>query len=188
MRKFLQISNLCLNIRQLASVSVDLGYLRDPNQSKNQRFSISQTPQDICNLIKLLPMRSILSKNVTTREEGWTEIYSSSAAKQRYGIATATAIAVLYLSGTPWLGESWDQDQVGVFLESTNTGHKLLSQFPSISCTFQASPQNSPPASPVQSFQGNQIRNKTIFALGIILFFLEGVYLINSICISSPEI
>jgi hypothetical protein len=95
----------------------------------------------------------------------------SLSAKQRYGLAAAAAWAVLHLSCTPWLNDSWDREQVNVFLESATAGREIISQNCCIPYLFetQASPSTLIPA---DRFHNNQVRNKTLFTLGIILIEL----------------
>ena len=93
------------------------------------------------------------------------------SAKQRYGFAAAIAWAVLHLSCTPWLCDTWDREQVKVFLESTTTTLETLSRTPCISYLFET------PATPSRSntadhFNSHHIGNKTLFSLGIVLIEL----------------
>jgi hypothetical protein len=98
------------------------------------------------------------------------------SAKQRYGLAAALAWAILHLSCTPWLNDAWDREQVNVFLEGTAAGRELLSRNPFISYLFETHATPSTPT-PANHFNSSQIRNKTLFVLGILLIEL---------CINKP--
>jgi hypothetical protein len=93
------------------------------------------------------------------------------SAKQRYGLAATVAWAILHFSCTPWLSNSWDTEQVKVFLESPASGREFLSQNHCISYLFGTHTTTSTlkMADPINS---NQIRNQTLFSLGILLIEL----------------
>ncbi|RYP55837.1 hypothetical protein DL771_012304 [Monosporascus sp. 5C6A] len=104
-------------------------------------------------------------------------LYMALSAKQRYGIAASVAWSVLHLSGSPWLGDRWDEDQAVILLERSSTGRKILSRYACASYLFPASTN---PASPEQTSRNSfthLIPNKTVFALGILLIEL---------CINKP--
>ncbi|KAH7174587.1 uncharacterized protein B0J16DRAFT_183258 [Fusarium flagelliforme] len=97
--------------------------------------------------------------------------------KQRLAIAAASSWAVLYLCGSPWLNDDWDgKNHLQLFLEEAQgTGPaSLQADYPSISQLFKPISQglSSEPMNPVTDFQNCQIRNKTLFSLGILLIEL----------------
>ncbi|KAI1061026.1 hypothetical protein LB507_010093 [Fusarium sp. FIESC RH6] len=97
--------------------------------------------------------------------------------KQRLAIAAASSWAVLYLCGSPWLDDNWDgKNHLQLFLEEAQgTGSaSLQADYPSISQLFKPISQRLSPESmnPVTDFQNSQIRNKTLFSLGILLIEL----------------
>ena len=117
------------------------------------------------NIKESMPLKVLLSQQlILTRRLPDLAL----SAKERYGLAAAVAWAVLHLSCTSWLNKTWDRDGVNVFLESTTSGRERISRNPCISYLFetQATPSTLTPA---DQFNSNQIRNKTLFALGILL-------------------
>ncbi|RYP69215.1 hypothetical protein DL769_005330 [Monosporascus sp. CRB-8-3] len=125
-----------------------------------------------------LSYRSDLGPNQTA--SSWPQqlsSYMALSAKQRYGIAASVAWSVLHLSGSPWLGGRWDEDQAVILLERSSTGREILSHYPCVSYLFPAS--TNPASSEQTSRNGfaHLIPNKTVFALGILLIEL---------CINKP--
>ena len=97
--------------------------------------------------------------------------------KQRLAIAAASSWAVLYLCGSPWLDDDWDgKNHLQLFLEEVQGigSASLQADYPSISQLFKPISQRLSPESmnPVTDFQNSQIRNKTLFSLGILLIEL----------------
>ncbi|KAF5680067.1 hypothetical protein FHETE_611 [Fusarium heterosporum] len=97
--------------------------------------------------------------------------------KQRFAIAAAATWAVLYLCGSPWLDSDWKgKDVLRLFLEeSQNAGPpSLQANYPSISQLFKPGLQrpSTESAAAAQDFQNSQIRNRTLFNLGILLIEL----------------
>lgn len=89
------------------------------------------------------------------------------------------AWAILHLCGSPWLSETWTKDDIYFFLKSnTNTaGLESLANNPCISCGFgptaaSASAVVGLATTPAERFHSNLIRNKPLFALGILLIEL----------------
>lgn len=118
-------------------------------------------------------MKSLLS----TEEQSIQQLHPHLAlsAKQRYGIAASIAWSVLYLSGSPWLGDRWDEDQVRMFLEkSINAGREMLSRHP---CTSYLFPTPTIQQQTLMNDFKHLIPNKAVFALGILLIEL---------CINKP--
>ncbi|KAK3381820.1 hypothetical protein B0H63DRAFT_476666 [Podospora didyma] len=91
--------------------------------------------------------------------------------KERFSIAAAATWAVLYLCGTPWLKEEdWSLSaaiQLGVDSED------MSSRQPSISCKFKSMNHESTVSNMRSEQDTNQpltkIRNKILFALGVLL-------------------
>jgi len=97
--------------------------------------------------------------------------------KQRFGIASALAWAVLHLCDSPWLGKSLNDEEIHLFLErdSDNSTPRLSAQ-PYLSHRFTPPPAASVdpadiPASSAQ-FQSKQIQNITLYTLAIRLIEL----------------
>jgi hypothetical protein len=118
-------------------------------------------------IIKAVPIKSLLSTHEQSAQQKTP--YVSLSTKQRYGIAASTAWSVLHLSGSPWLGDNWDEKQATIFLEKNQGGREIFSRYPCASYIFL------PPESPEQSVANDLnylIPNRTIFALGILLIEL----------------
>lgn len=116
-----------------------------------------------------LPLDAILSRPFADR---------ALSRKDRFGIAAAATWAVLYLAGSPWIGPDWaGKDSLTLFTE----GQALQSFqiYPALSYVFRhaqlppttAGPGRSPYAQ-VGEIRAGIIRNRTLFALGILLIEL----------------
>lgn len=109
-------------------------------------------------------IKSLLSEQRLSSPFGLT-------ARQRYRLAAAIACAVLHAADTPWIHDDWDQEQVSVLLEKDAAQREIVSQHPYISCLFHT--QLGPGSQPAQyRFKSSRIRNKTVFALGVLLIEL----------------
>jgi hypothetical protein len=96
---------------------------------------------------------------------------------QRLAIAAASSWAVLYLCGSPWLDSDWDgKTHLQLFLKETQGAGSasLQADYPSLSQLFKpiSARLSAEPTNPVTDFQNSQIRNKTLFSLGILLIEL----------------
>ena len=143
------------------------GFLKDPDEDQNRHFSFDHNQTDSPKIIKAVPLKFLLSsqeQSILQRNP-----YLSLSAKQRYGIAASIAWSVLHLSGSPWLGEHWDQKQAGIFLEKTQGGREVLSRQPCASYIFSL--PTTPEEPPTNDFK-HIIPNRTVFALGIFLIEL----------------
>lgn len=95
----------------------------------------------------------------------------------RFAVAAAASWAVLYLAGSPWMDAEWNgKDRLRLFTESR--GFHSHRHYPAIPYAFSASesgrqihPGHSPYAS-IDEIKTGIIRNKTLFALGILLIEL----------------
>jgi len=96
----------------------------------------------------------------------------------RFAVAAAATWAVLYLAGSPWIDTEWSgKDGLRLFTESK--GLHRHRHYPAIPCAFSASEPTRHPTRPEQSsyasveeIKAGVIRNKTLFALGILLIEL----------------
>lgn len=117
--------------------------------------------------MKAVPVKSLLSSH--ERSGQLQEPCLSLSAKQRYGIAASAAWSVLHLSGSPWLGDRWTENQANIFLEENQDGRKVLSWHPSASCILSSQTTSVEPSASDFKFL---IPNGTVFALGILLIEL----------------
>lgn len=142
-------------------------FLKDPNDDKNRHYSLHHNSVDSTNIIKPIPLKSLISSREQQAQK--RNPYLSLSAKQRFGIAATIAWSVLHLSCSPWLTDHWDQTQMGIFLERTHNGREVLSQHPCASYVF--SPRTCHKEATTDEFN-HLVPNKTIFALGIFLIEL----------------
>ncbi|KAI1182767.1 hypothetical protein F5B17DRAFT_170400 [Nemania serpens] len=97
--------------------------------------------------------------------------------KQRFSIAAAAVWAILYLSGSPWMGPDWDgKNEIQLLIEGTGVAQQLA-EHPTLVYIFRSALQQQPASrgdsiSEAERFQSSQIRNKELFALGILLIEL----------------
>ncbi|KAK8136615.1 hypothetical protein PG984_004555 [Apiospora sp. TS-2023a] len=95
--------------------------------------------------------------------------------RDRFGLAAAVAWAVLYLAESPWMASQWDtRPELYLFSESHN---HMWRHYPSLPSVFQewshpdaTSTSDDRYKAPGSSFV--PVRNKTLFALGVLLIEL----------------
>ncbi|KAI0010164.1 hypothetical protein F4779DRAFT_616893 [Xylariaceae sp. FL0662B] len=124
-----------------------------------------------------LPLSKLLSKGAPRLRPLKSHLSARRISRRdRFGIAAAASWAVLLLCGTPWLEESWigKDDMTLLVDESDSSGPSRRATTPAFSYTFKSGTTNpgTIEGNRVNSFQGNQIRHKTLFALGILLIEL----------------
>lgn len=143
------------------------GFLKDPDEEQGRTFSFDYSQTDMSKIIKVVPLKSLLSSHEQSAQR--QPLYISLSTKQRYGIAASTAWSVLHLSGSPWLGDHWDKKQANIFLERNQDGREIFSRYPCASYIFL------PPTSleqPATNDLNLLIPNRAVFALGILLIEL----------------
>ena len=95
---------------------------------------------------------------------------------QRLDIAVTLADSVLQLHQTPWLKEEWSKSDVHFFLHGVDKSNRPIIEHPYLSHFFQipAKLNQSGPSETVKriDFGHNQIINKSLFGLGIVLIEL----------------
>ncbi|KAJ5471026.1 hypothetical protein N7530_008383 [Penicillium desertorum] len=161
-----EISNLCAIVGAECNPWTLAGFLKDPDMDQDRQFSFDHSKTDVCKIIKAVPLKSLLSSQQSAQQQS---PYTSLSLKQRLGIAASTAWSVLHLSGSPWLGNHWDEKQAIIFLESMQGKREVLSRNPCASCVF---PSPTTPAEPPTNEFSHIIPNRTVFALGILLIEL----------------
>ncbi|KAJ5637351.1 hypothetical protein N7490_007230 [Penicillium lividum] len=161
-----QITNLCNTLCTECDSSTLAGFLKDPDEDQDQQFSLNHNQADMSNILKAIPLKSLLSSSEQSTQQQAS--YTSLSAKQRYAIAASTAWSVLYLSGSSWLSDHWDEKQANLFLEKSQGGREVLSRHLSVACVF-SSPKSS---EPTRNDFSHLIPNRTVFALGILLIEL----------------
>ena len=166
---------LCTFIRSASTSSVSTGVIK---LAENNLQSSSKTDEAILRCIlddeamgrdlEFLALGSFLS---SSPQNPWPL-----SRRQRFSLAAAATWAVLYLCGTPWLKEdasSWSASErikLGIS-SSMPASYRVPEQPPvGISCTFKSKSSQK-----TQSSVDNQlmrIRNKALFALGVLLIEL----------------
>lgn len=96
--------------------------------------------------------------------------------QQRLQIAVALASTVLQLYESPWLSESWSKSDICFFFNGADSNRRPMIGDPYVSRSFgvsrrretmkQSAEQNA------EAIKGHMIKNKTLFALGIVLIEL----------------
>lgn len=161
------ITTLCKIIQDSKEAVERLGYLRHPSRSFSQRIQVHNTSTTPSRRT-VVPVSSLaLASNQT---QGSMLALSR---KQRFGIAASISWAVLLLSDTEWLSERLDADEIQLMLDI----HKPRPQSDIVQNTCVSHCFGSPTANPALSpspsvavqFLNSHIRNKTLFALGILL-------------------
>ncbi|KAK0630476.1 hypothetical protein B0T17DRAFT_636598 [Bombardia bombarda] len=101
--------------------------------------------------------------------------------KQRFFVAAAVSLGLLFFCDSDWMEEGWDgKDHVQLFTEG-DMAHEsgIVTISPTLSCILNSAPRSSPqargeerPISDEERFQRHQILNKDPFVLGILLIEL----------------
>ncbi|KAF2798221.1 hypothetical protein K505DRAFT_268188 [Melanomma pulvis-pyrius CBS 109.77] len=162
-----RINSLCVEVCTERNPWTLTGFLKDPDEDQDRRFSLGHSQTDLPKIIKAVPLKSLLSSHEQSTQQ--RNPYLSLSAKQRYGIAASIAWAVLHLGGSLWFGDYWDQNQLCVFLEKNEGGREVLSRHPCASYNFSSPASLEEP--PTDDFK-HLIPNRTVFALGIFLIEL----------------
>lgn len=191
------IENLCEEIEKQRESGEEIGLLHDPARTNNRRFSLSHAPEERPEIVGTIPIKSLLAPRMESmRRDSKMEMVKQDislprlSARQRYAIAASVAWAVLHMSGSSWLQDRWDQDQLKIFLEKSARGHETLAPTPSIS--YLLSSASVPRTLPKDDVVSRSIPNKLIFALGILLIELGinegfGVDSLGSILTEDPS-
>ncbi|CAI7662833.1 unnamed protein product [Penicillium glandicola] len=143
------------------------GFLKDPDEEQGRTFSLDCSQTDLSKIIKAVPLKSLLLSHEQSAQRQTP--YISLSTKQRYGIAASAAWSVLHLSGSPWLGDHWDEKQANIFLERNQGGREIFSRYPCASYIFLPPTSLEQPATKDFNFL---IPNRAVFALGILLIEL----------------
>ena len=164
-----EIACMCQFINNLKGAKRGVVQLSDDDQ----RLVVLETVDDAKKATKAVHLETLLKPK--TNPVRLPHLVLSR--KQRLAIAAASSWAVLYLCGSPWLDDDWDgKNHLQLFLEDAQgTGPaSLQTDYPSISQLFKPISQRLSVGSmnPVTDFQNIQIRNKTLFSLGILLIEL----------------
>lgn len=161
-----EITSLCNTVCTECHRWTIAGFLKDPDEDQGRQFSLDYSQTDLSKIIKAVPLKSLLSSHEQSAQG--QNSYDILSTKQRYGIAASTAWSVLHLSGSPWLGDNWDEKQANIFLERNQGGREVFSRYPCASYIFL--PPN--PEQPTTNAFNHLIPNRTVFALGILLIEL----------------
>lgn len=97
--------------------------------------------------------------------------------RDRMAIAASITWGVLLLCGTPWLDGSWmGKDDITLVVDETsqNGVPRRSVSYPALSYKFipETPRQGADEKRPLSGFQGSHIRNKALFALGMVLIEL----------------
>ncbi|KAI0909370.1 hypothetical protein F4823DRAFT_594727 [Ustulina deusta] len=165
-----EIHCLCDYIKRAKSLGS--GYIPDPDTSNN-RLLIDLIPSTSQHT-ETASLPSLLGLPQPSQQPS-SQV--SLSRKQRFSIAAAAVWAILYLYGSPWMGQDWGgKDGIQLFVEGTGAARQLA-EHPTIACIFKSTVQQQPATrgaatSEAERFQSSQIRNKELFALGILLIEL----------------
>jgi hypothetical protein len=162
-----EITNLCNAVCTECNPWTLAGFLKDPGEGQGRQFSFDDSKTEFSEIIKAVPLKSLLSSHeqLTQQQNGYTSL----SAKQRFGIAASVAWSVLHLSGSPWLGNQWDDKQASIFLEKDQGDREILSRHPCALYIFSS--PTTPEEPPTNNFK-HLIPNIIVFGLGILLIEL----------------
>ncbi|KAH0030900.1 hypothetical protein KCU78_g2939, partial [Aureobasidium melanogenum] len=155
-----RIDSLCQFVNELDNGGEPLGFLPVPGGTKRVHLeTIPGAHTEEATLVHLLPPSK-------------PPAHLKLARRKRFEIATAAAWATLLLCDTPWLNHTWDKHELCFFSENVSTvGLPLAGRCVSMTRSCSLNPQ---PASKlgIPPHHSNVIRNKAIFALGVLLIEL----------------
>lgn len=163
-----RITNLCLTLKDVREGAPCLGFLLD--EHRERRFEIHcvrkhlrlPTAQDFVCLGSFLAASS-----PDTRET------CSIVTFHRKYLALVLASTVLQLHETPWLEERWNKYDI-CFLRRTDQSREPIFNEPYISKPFASTAASITPIQSVsRSSGGPMVRNKSLFALGVLLIELS---------------
>lgn len=167
-----EIRDLCIHIRRHGEMRTRSVFICDPGDGgeMTKRFSLNHL-EGMSAVSGTLTLKSL----IYSPESAWSQGLST---KQRRGIAAALCWSMLHLSGSPWLGENWDQIQAKILTQQTRDGRDILSRYPCVSCLFPLA--ENADSQPVHTSTSNNdaadfshlISNKPVFELGILLIEL----------------
>lgn len=163
------ITSLCDAVCTDCNLPSPTGVLIDLDEDQGRQFSLDHDRTDSSRIIKAVPLKTLISSHGQSTEQH--NPYLTLSAKQRYGIAASIAWSVLHLSGSPWLGDYWDEEQTSIFIERNQGRREMLSRHPCVSYVFNNSSPTASEALPANDFM-HLIPNRTVFALGILLIEL----------------
>lgn len=162
-------------IVQTAKQAISLeGFLCDTNpiNRRKQRVHFSSIDPPLHAHLELISLRNLLLARHLPR-------VLKLSRKQRFGIAAATAWGVLHLSHSPWLPETWQKDEIQLFLENCAGPRVLFEQTPCLASMFHKGTSKESRIDPKNLsqalgdlFQFKFVRNKTLLALGVFLIEL----------------
>lgn len=154
-------------------------FLKDPGDDKSRHYSLHHNSVDSPHIVRAVPLKSLLSSRAQKSQR--QNPYLALTAKQRYGIAATIAWSVLHLAHSPWLNErEWDQKQMSIFVERTQTGREKFSTHPSASYVFtapQPRQQEGESTDILDNIVNQLVPNRVVLGLGVLLIEL---------CISEP--
>jgi hypothetical protein len=118
------------------------------------------------------PLKSLLQNPRRQQQSGSGFALSR---RHRFEIAAAVSWAALYLCGTSWFESGWGvKDDLHIFLRTEGKANRavVLDVHPSITHVFKQTSADVPLEQTAPGFETGQIRNRTLFNLGILLLEL----------------
>lgn len=110
--------------------------------------------------------------------------------QQRLQIAVTLASTVLQLYESPWLSENWSKSDICFFFNGADSNKRPMISDPYVSRSFGVSGRPQPMKQGVEqnaeALRSDMIKNKTLFALGIVLIELCLNVSFEDLC-SSPD-
>lgn len=149
--------------------STRLGRLRvEGREGLNQACILLRRQEDLHQHVKPIPLRAVLTPPAAPA--GIAPVTKLAVSrKDRFAIAAAAAWAVLYLGDSPWISGDWTGKDILHLV--TKSQFVLSSFYPSISFSLDRTTGASFSTTSLGAgeLRSSLIRNRTIFALGILL-------------------
>jgi hypothetical protein len=164
-----EITNLCAQVPSPSDADTPFATIRVPQaQDSSPSFSLSHGAIGQPSIIRPVNLKGAPENYQRRRSDGLVVL----SPQQRYALATAVAKAVLYLSNSPWIDDSWTSHHVRLFLRGDpSTSYAALSNYAHIFHAFNMATPH-PPLRHRPPATNRFTPNRAIFSLGILLIEL----------------
>lgn len=154
----MHLDTLCPKIETCIDEEQPLGYLLHPDRTLRQHINIHST------LIKPSVLTIAAIRKTVDRVQSPN---ISLTRKERFEAAASITWAILLLSGTDWLSEDLDGDELQLMLNTSGPGSK-----PVIDGAYVSHRRTTPATTVAATSFQSLLRNRTLFALGVLLIEL----------------
>ncbi|KAJ4987563.1 hypothetical protein SVAN01_06876 [Stagonosporopsis vannaccii] len=153
------ITLLCEDLQNCVDVDKELGYLLHPDPAFTQHIRLRSSA--------VKPSSQVNSRPVSGKSKG-----SRLTRKRRFEIASSVCWGVLLLTNTEWLSEDLTKDEVQLMTDVCKNHIQDDWEDTYVSYLFDGPQTHAASSQPTTNTSRGFIRNRTLFALGILLMEL----------------